>query len=57
MRIGNSMKLQMNPQEKAWKTRRSELCCICKIRPARNDKSKTCDQHCAGKLAWQTRLK
>ena len=46
----------MNPQEKAWQTRRDELCCVCKLIRARK-KARTCDQHCAGKLAWQTRLK
>jgi len=47
----------MNPQKKAWKTRRLSSCVICKIQPRRSKKAKTCDQHCAGKLAWQTRLK
>ena len=30
-------------------------CVICKIKPSRSDKARTCDQHCAGKLAWETR--
>jgi hypothetical protein len=45
----------MNPQKKAWKSRRQNLCAICKSKPARSKTAKTCDQHCAGKLAWETR--
>ena len=30
-------------------------CVICKFKPARSETAKTCDQHCAGKLAWETR--
>ena len=47
----------MNPQKKAWETREFGLCVICKINSARSKTAKTCDQHCAGKLAWETRLK
>ena len=46
----------MNPQKKAWRTRRQHLCVVCKVNPARSETAKTCDQHCAGKLAWETRL-
>lgn len=45
----------MNSQ-KAWKTRKFGYCVICKERPARSETAKTCDQRCAGKLAWKTRL-
>ena len=45
----------MNPQKKAWKTRKSGLCVVCRVKHARSDTAKTCDQHCAGKLAWETR--
>lgn len=31
------------------------MCVICKIEPARSETAKTCDQSCAGKLAWETR--
>ncbi len=30
-------------------------CVICKIKQARSKEAKTCDQSCAGKLAWETR--
>ena len=46
----------MKPQKKAWKTRRLNLCVICKAQPKRSKKAKTCCQSCAGKLAWKTRL-
>ncbi len=46
----------MNPQQKAWKTRRLSLCVICHINEKRSKTAKTCDQHCAAKLAWETRL-
>jgi len=46
----------MNPQKKAWKTRRLNLCVVCKIKPKRSETAQTCDQSCAGKLAWKTRL-
>ena len=46
----------MNPQKKAWKTRRLNLRVICKIKPKRSKTAKTCCQSCAGKLAWKTRL-
>ena len=46
----------MNPQKKAWKTRKAGLCVICNVSPKRSKKAKTCCQSCAGKLAWQTRL-
>ena len=46
----------MKPQKKAWKTRRLGLCVICKTKPKRSEKAKTCCQSCAGKLAWETRL-
>jgi len=45
----------MNAQQKAWKTRKLGLCMVCHIKEKRSDKAKTCDQHCAGKLAWETR--
>lgn len=45
----------MNPQQKAWKTRRLDSCIICHVNPKRSKTAKTCDQHCAGKLAWETR--
>ena len=45
----------MNPQNKAWETRRLGLCVICKINPKRSETAKTCCQACAGKLAWETR--
>ncbi len=50
------------PQQKAWETRRRNVrkngntfCVICGIHFRRTN-AKTCDQHCAGKLAWRTRL-
>jgi len=45
----------MNTQEKAWRTRKLSLCVVCKSKPKRSEKAKTCNQHCAGKLAWETR--
>jgi hypothetical protein len=45
---------KMNRQKKVLKTRRTNLCVICHKR-LRRDESRTCDQHCAGKLAWKTR--
>ncbi len=45
----------MKSQKKAWKTRREGLCVICQIEPKREE-AKTCNQSCAGKLAWETRL-
>jgi len=47
----------MNPQQKAWKKRKLGSCVICNSSAKRSEKAETCDQHCAGKLAWQTRLK
>ena len=46
----------MIPQKKAWKTRKFGLCVICNVKSTRSKTAKTCDQHCAGKLAWETRL-
>lgn len=45
----------MNPQKKAWKTRKLNNCVICHINEKRSEKAKTCCQSCAGKLAWETR--
>lgn len=50
----------MNPQKKAWKTRRSKMCVICNspiLNRSLKGKATTCNQSCAGKLAWETRLK
>jgi len=46
----------MNSQKKAWKTRKLNLCVVCKSNPKRSETAKTCCQSCAGKLAWKTRL-
>mgnify|MGYP001558862301 CR=1 FL=1 len=54
------MKGEMNPQRKTLKTDYTGLsgfCVICRTSPKRSKTAKTCDQHCAGKLAWETRLK
>lgn len=32
------------------------LCSVCHIRRKRSKTARTCDQHCAAKLAWETRL-
>ena len=45
----------MNSQKLAWQTRKLGYCIICNNRPKRSKKANTCDQHCAGKLAWDTR--
>ena len=38
------------------KKKGEDLCVICKLNQKREGKAKTCDQSCAGKLAWKTRL-
>ena len=43
------------PMKKQNKTAPLEKCVICGIYPRRNETAKTCDQRCAGKLAWETR--
>ncbi len=45
----------MKKQKKIQKNRKGDLCIICKTNPKR-EKAKTCNQSCAGKLAWETRL-
>lgn len=48
----------MNSQKKAWKTRKSNLCVICHshiLNRSLKGNAKTCNQSCAGKLAWETR--
>ena len=47
---------KLTPQKKAWKTRRLNLCVVCKKNPRRSKTAKTCCQSCAGKLAWETML-
>ena len=37
------------------KKEKIDKCVVCKTEPARSKTAKTCDQHCAGKLAWETR--
>ncbi len=42
-------------EKKRQTERKVEKCVICKIHKSRNETAQTCDQHCAGKLAWETR--
>lgn len=50
----------MKPQKRAWITRRSKICVVCNnmiLNRSLKGKAITCNQKCAGKLAWETRLK
>lgn len=48
----------MTPQEKAWKTRKSNessgKCVVCHKNNTSSKNSKTCSRSCAAKLAWIT---
>jgi len=45
----------MNPQEKAWATRRGkDSCIVCNKHPVSSRNSKTCCKSCSAKLAWIT---
>lgn len=45
----------MNPQERAWKTRKkTNMCSVCNKKPISSKNAKTCSRKCAAKLAWIT---
>lgn len=49
-------KIEQNIERNKKYLLESETCVICKVEPRRSPTAKTCNQHCAGKLAWETRL-
>jgi hypothetical protein len=49
--------MENEKKENNWIQELFGLCVVCHLRKKRSNTAQTCDQHCAAKLAWETRLK